>query len=213
MNIIKYVNHKLLCPQRDPQPSLMSLDLLGPTGRSYPGFYEVTAFAAVSAHMRLCVHPSTEESLFSPVLWNSWYQVPLAFKAKWCGVSSWCQTAIRSLMLSSETSLLWGNLCNIIIFQFVGCPPGWYGVWLYCNSSLPTYLFLCVYVCVCFVVRTYQKRYSTSCLFLLIVYWPRRAIPHWRSETAAVRRYPLSKVRSSSYALLEQPWRDTSHPR
>lgn len=136
MNIIKYVNHKLLCPQRDPQPSLMSLDLLGPTGRSYPGFYEVTAFAAVSAHMRLCVHPSTEESLFSPVLWNSWYQVPLAFKAKWCGVSSWCQTAIRSLMLSSETSLLWGNLCNIIIFQFVGCPPGMSGIRL-CVECAP----------------------------------------------------------------------------
>ena len=34
---------------------------------------------------------------------------------------------------------------------------------------------------------------------------PRGAIPHSRSEGAAVRRYPLSKVRSSSYALLEQP--------
>ena len=34
---------------------------------------------------------------------------------------------------------------------------------------------------------------------------PRGAIPHSRSGGVAVRRYPLSKVRSSSYALLEQP--------
>ena len=40
---------------------------------------------------------------------------------------------------------------------------------------------------------------------------PRGAIPHWRSGTVAVRRYPSSKVRSSGCALLEQPWRDTPH--
>ena len=33
------------------------------------------------------------------------------------------------------------------------------------------------------------------------------------SGTVAVRRYPLSKARSSCCALLEQPWRDTPHPR
>ena len=38
---------------------------------------------------------------------------------------------------------------------------------------------------------------------------PRGAIPRWRSGRAAVRRYSSSKVRSSSCALLEQPWRDT----
>ena len=35
---------------------------------------------------------------------------------------------------------------------------------------------------------------------------PRGVIPRWRSGTAAVRRYPSSKVRSSGCALLEQPW-------
>ena len=30
-------------------------------------------------------------------------------------------------MWDSELSLLWGNLCNIIIFQFVGHPTGRYG--------------------------------------------------------------------------------------
>ena len=34
---------------------------------------------------------------------------------------------------------------------------------------------------------------------------PRGAIPHSRSEGAAVRRYPLSKVRSRGCAFLEQP--------
>jgi len=33
------------------------------------------------------------------------------------------------------------------------------------------------------------------------------------SEGTAVRQYPSSKVRSSSCALLEQPWRDTPRPR
>ena len=42
---------------------------------------------------------------------------------------------------------------------------------------------------------------------------PRGAIPRWRSGTAEVRRYALSKVRNSGGALLEQPWRDTPHPR
>ena len=42
---------------------------------------------------------------------------------------------------------------------------------------------------------------------------PRGATLHPKSGEAAVRRYPLSKVRSSGCALLEQPWRDTPHPR
>ena len=42
---------------------------------------------------------------------------------------------------------------------------------------------------------------------------PGGAIPRWRSRGAAVRRYPSSKVRSNGCSLLEQPWRDTPHPR
>ena len=42
---------------------------------------------------------------------------------------------------------------------------------------------------------------------------PRGTTPRSRSERAALRRYPSPKVRSSSWALLEQPWRDTPHPR
>ena len=42
---------------------------------------------------------------------------------------------------------------------------------------------------------------------------PRGATPSSRSGGAALRRYPLSKVRSSGCALLEQPWRDAPRPR
>ena len=42
---------------------------------------------------------------------------------------------------------------------------------------------------------------------------PRGATPRSRSGGVTVRRYPSSKVRSSSCALLEQPWRDTPRPR
>ena len=42
---------------------------------------------------------------------------------------------------------------------------------------------------------------------------PRGVIPRSRSGGAVVRRYSSSKVRGSSCALLEQPWRDTPHPR
>ena len=41
---------------------------------------------------------------------------------------------------------------------------------------------------------------------------PRGAIPRWKSGRAAMRRYLSSKKRSSTCALLEQPWRDTRRP-
>ena len=41
----------------------------------------------------------------------------------------------------------------------------------------------------------------------------RGATPRSRSGGVVVRRYPSSKVRSSGCALLEQPSRDTPHPR
>ena len=41
----------------------------------------------------------------------------------------------------------------------------------------------------------------------------RGATPHSRSGVVAVRRYTSSKVRSSGFPLLEQPGRDTPHPK
>ena len=42
--------------------------------------------------------------------------------------------------VGSELSLMWENLCNIIILQFVVFPPRGYGIWLYHKSTPPTSL-------------------------------------------------------------------------
>ena len=88
--------------------------------------------------MRPCVHPPRVEFLFSPVLWSSCHQAPLAFKAKCSGgSSSLCQIPrLGSQTWGSELSLLWENLCDTIIFQFVGHPPSRYGIWLYHKYAL-----------------------------------------------------------------------------
>ena len=90
--------------------------------------------------MRPCVHPPRVESLFLPVLWSSYDQTLLAFKARCSGGSfSWCQTPkLGSLMWGSDLSLLWENLCDIIIFQFVGRPPDRYVRWFYRDCAPPT---------------------------------------------------------------------------
>ena len=40
-----------------------------------------------------------------------------------------------SLMRGSELSLLWQHLCEVIIPQFVCCPPGAYGISFYCDCT------------------------------------------------------------------------------
>ena len=59
-----------------------------PTGRSSPGSYGVTAFPWVPVHLKPWVHPPRVKSLFPSVLWCSYTQVPLDFKAKCSGGSS-----------------------------------------------------------------------------------------------------------------------------
>ena len=91
------------------------------------------------------------EFLFPPVLWNSFDQTLLAFKARCSGGSSFqCQTPrLGSLTWGSELSLLWENLCDIIIFPFVGRPPGGYGIWFYHDCTPPTtllWLLLCLWM-------------------------------------------------------------------
>ena len=92
-------------------------------GRSGPGSYEVIALALGPVYMRPCVHPPRVESLFPPVLSSFWDL--LAFKAKCSrGSSSWCYTPrMRRLARGSELSLPRENFWDIIILQFVGCPP------------------------------------------------------------------------------------------
>ena len=73
-------------------------------------------------------------------------------------LSSWCRTpGLGNLRWDSELLLLWENLCNIIILQFVNYPLGWgggYGTSLYHKSDPLTHLIVVPYVfsCVYFLV-------------------------------------------------------------
>ena len=130
MNIPWGLFHQCPCSHSEPQLTPASPgDPPRPAGRSCPGSCGVTALPWVPVHMKPCVHTPRVESLFPLVLCSSCTQALLAFKAKCSGSSSsQCQTSrLGSLTWGSEVSLLWENLCDTIIFQFVGHPPGGYG--------------------------------------------------------------------------------------
>lgn len=101
-------------------------DIPTPAGRWGPGFYEVIAFPLASGLHEALLVPSKSGVSILQSPWSSCNQAMLVFKAEYSGgFSSWCQTSrLGSLTWASETTLLWGNLCDIIIFQFVGHPPG-----------------------------------------------------------------------------------------
>ena len=64
-----------------------------------------------------------QEPLFPPILWSSCTSTLLAFETRCSrGSSSQCLT------WALELSLLWESLCNTVLFQFVGCSPGTYGI-------------------------------------------------------------------------------------
>ena len=115
-----------------------------PTVRSGPGFYGVTALPWVPVHMKPCVHPPSVECPFPPVLWGSCTQTLPPFRAKCPGGSCFQSQTSRlgSLTWSSELSLLWEKLCNIIIFQSVDNQTGEYGILLYHEK----YPFCCLFV-------------------------------------------------------------------
>ena len=86
----------------------------------------------ILACVRVCVPPSGVESLFPTAFWDSRKEVLLAFKAKRCGGLFFrCWWAHRG----AQNSVLWENLCNVIILQFVGCPPRGYGTRLHHDSA------------------------------------------------------------------------------
>ena len=141
MNTPQYLYHQCSCPHSEPQPPSASLGgPPRPSGRSGPGSYEVTAFSlGPSVHETLCVSSKRGVSL-SPS--------PVEFlQSSPTGLQSWMLWGLLLPMpdpqagepdVGSELSLLWENFCDIIILQFVGHPPGWYGIWLYCECAPPT---------------------------------------------------------------------------
>ena len=117
------------CPHRKPQlPSAFPGEPPRLTGKSDSDAYGVPALPW--AHMKLCVPPPSMESLFPLVLWSSCTQASLAYHAMSSnGSSSQCQTPRHGrLTWGSELSLLWENLCNIVIFQSTGHPPSENGI-------------------------------------------------------------------------------------
>ena len=78
-------------------------------GRSFPVFYEITAFFPwVLMCTRLCVHPPRVEFLFPLVLQNSCGQTLLGFKVRFSESSSSC---CQILWLES---LLWGSGISLL---------------------------------------------------------------------------------------------------
>ena len=147
-----YVCHQLLWPQREPQPLPLPQETLQDQqvglGRA---LMKSLLLPWVSVHTRPCVHPPSVESLFVPVLWSFCIQALLASKANCSqGSSSWCQTPrLGSLAWGSELSVLLENFCDTIILWFVGHPPGWDGIWLYCVCAPLTVLGFLPYILGC----------------------------------------------------------------
>ena len=107
-----------------------------------PGFYCVPDFVCALQ----------EWTLFSPILWKSCNQIPLAFKVRFSGDSfSCCQTpTLGSLTWGSEPSLQWEKFCVIIYLQFMSSPPGDYVILFYHDCTPPTIslqLLLCLWIC------------------------------------------------------------------
>ena len=100
-------------PHSEPEPPSASPgDPLRPTLRLGPG----SCFA---------LGPGTSESLCAPiVLWGFYTQ---------------CQTTrLGNLAQGLKLSVLWENLCNMVIFQLLGHSPSRYEISLYLESTPPT---------------------------------------------------------------------------
>ena len=82
-----------------------------------------------------------EWSLFLPVLWKSYNQIPLTFKVRFSGnsYSLFQIPSLGTLMWGSESSQQWENFFGIIVLQFVHCSPSVYGIWFYHICAPPTH--------------------------------------------------------------------------
>ena len=70
-------------------------------------------------------------------------------------------------MWGSELTLLWENLCDIIILQVVGHPPSGYGIWFYCKSAPPTFLNVVWFLLYVFSCRF--QTFSTVAILQIVV--------------------------------------------
>ena len=133
-------------------PCPCSEPLQSPVSRGDPptlagSFYSVSCgvpapFLLVLVCTRFCLCPQRVESLFPPVLWKSYNQIPLACTTRFPGESqSLCQIPrLGSLMWYSEPAQQWENFFGIVVLQFVGHSPSKYGTWFYHDCTPPIIL-------------------------------------------------------------------------
>ena len=76
-------------------------------------------------------------------------------------------------MWGSELTLLWENLCDIIILQVVGHPPSEYGIWFCCKSAPPTFLSVVWFLLYVFSYRfqTFATMAILQIVVLLVCLW------------------------------------------
>lgn len=74
----------------------------------------------------------------------------------------------RRCSCGALSSLLWENLCDIIILQVVGHPPSEYGIWFYCKSAPPTFLSV-VWFFLLYVFSYRFQTFSTMAILQIVV--------------------------------------------
>ena len=123
------------CSAGDPQTLIGKFVSCGLTG----------PFPWVLVHTRFCWCPQ-EWTLFPTVLWESFNEIPLAFRCP--GDSqSLCQIPrLGSMMWGLEPSQQCENFFGIIVIQWVGCPPHRFGIWFCHDCVPPTILLLCPWI-------------------------------------------------------------------
>ena len=123
------------CSAGDPQTLIGKFVSCGLTG----------PFPWVLVHTRFCWCPQ-EWTLFPTVLWESFNEIPLAFRCP--GDSqSLCQIPrLGSMMWGLEPSQQCENFFGIIVIQWLGCPPHRFGIWFCRDCVPPTLLLLCPWI-------------------------------------------------------------------
>lgn len=126
--------YQCLCPCSESQPpaagsvETLQYKQVGLT----QGLMGVTAFLLGSqilcALIWPCMCPPREEFLFSPVLWKSCDQASCLPSQMFWGTSSNARPGLGAWCKTQNCHSCGENLWNIIIFLFVGCPPGVYRI-------------------------------------------------------------------------------------
>ena len=112
---------------------------------------EVSAlFLWVLVHTRFCLCPPRLESLFSPVLWKSCNQIPVAFKVRFPRIpSSFVRSPAGKPDMGFRTFTTVGEFLLYYCSPVCGLPTNGYETWFYRDCAPPTIsmrLLLCLWM-------------------------------------------------------------------